>query len=102
MFGCSETLGLHLLDFTVEAQPRDSAGYFDEWCETKYKGDKKNDHENKTPEHMSPSLCSVLGTLIEKKLLSDSFTWKIKQNMSLLWAFESEVEKTAYSLWNYF
>lgn len=45
MFGCSETLGLHLLDFTVEAQPRDSAGYFDEWCETKYKGDKMNDHE---------------------------------------------------------
>lgn len=53
MFGCSETLGLHLLDFTVEAQPWDSAGYLDEWCETKYKGDKKNDHENKTPEHVT-------------------------------------------------
>lgn len=92
MFGCSETLGLHLLDFTVEAQPRDSAGYFDEWCETEYKGDKKNDREKQNTGARHP-LYAVFQIPIEKKLLSDSLPWKIKQNMSLLGAFEFEMRK---------
>ncbi len=65
---CSETLRLHLLHFNVEAQPRDSTGYFDEWCETKYKGDKTNDQ---TKHHRARHLLWGALRAVEKKSLSD-------------------------------
>ncbi len=88
MFGCSETLRLHLLDFNIEAQPRDSAGYFDEWCETKYKGDKKNDHDKQyTTAHVTLFMRRFSSHREEITLWQRFPSLTVKHNISFLWAF---------------
>lgn len=93
MFGCSETLGLHLLGFRIEAQPRDSTGYFDEWCETKYKGDKRNDHEKQNTTGDVTLFMRCFTSHRDGITLWQRFPWKIKHNRSFLWAFELEMRK---------
>lgn len=97
MFGCSEAIRLHLLDFNVEAQPQDSAGYFDEWCETKYKGDKKNDHEIQNTTAYVILFMRCFTSHKEKITLWPRFPWKIKQDMRFC-EFWDWNEKTACTL----